>query len=109
MAMTPEGRPSSLRAPLSPARQSRLKIGQGVGGPDGCIDAGAATLYLDHPLVRKAIHVDIPAIGSREWHICGINGGGYQSNFGSLLPCVNSHNALASKKMVFFCCCCCWW
>ena len=58
MAMDESARPGALRAPLSESRAARL--GGQAGGPDGCIDASAAKIYLDHPEVRKAIHVDVP-------------------------------------------------
>ena len=69
MDMEKGARPADYRAPLSAARGARF--GAGVGGPDGCIDAGAAKAYLDVPEVRKAIHVDVPAKNGKEWMICG--------------------------------------
>lgn len=71
----------SLRAPATGAL-GLSRLGSGVGGPDGCIDAGAATAYLDHPSVQAAIHVTEAKV--KQWHICG--GVNYNSNFGSLLP-----------------------
>lgn len=65
MAMDESARPSSLRAPLDAARAARF----GDSGPNGCIDASAAKLYLDHPTVRKAIHVDVPQKNG-EGHCC---------------------------------------
>lgn len=53
MSMDENGRKvSTPRAPLSTARKAFWDRA-GLGGPDGCIDAGAATQYLDHPEVRK--------------------------------------------------------
>jgi serine carboxypeptidase-like clade 1 len=52
-----------------------------LGGPDGCIDAGAATKYLDNAIVQKALHV---SVAKKAWHICG--GIQYTSDSGSLLP-----------------------
>jgi carboxypeptidase C (cathepsin A) len=69
----------ALRAPLQDGREW-----VGEGGPDGCIDASAAKLYLDSPVVRKAIHVDVPQKNGKDWAICG--GIQYRSDFGSLLP-----------------------
>jgi len=100
MAMDEGKSHTSLRAPLSPTRQ-RLWDRAGLTGPDGCIDAGAATLYLDHPEVRKAIHVDVADVADRPWHICGINGGGYSSDFGSLLPYYKSTLIPSIRVLIF--------
>ena len=80
MAMGDDGKPvaSHWRAPPDTALQGL--VGR-VGGPDGCIDAKAAAVYLDHPAVQKAIHV---SKANKQWHICG--GIHYQSDKGSLLP-----------------------
>jgi len=68
------------RAPAS-SRSLQRALDAGVGGPDGCIDAGAATVYLDNPIVQNALHV---AVAKKAWHICG--GIQYSSDSGSLLP-----------------------
>lgn len=54
MSMDENGKKVSTthRAPVTGARKTLWDKSQ-LGGPDGCIDAGAATLYLDHPEVRK--------------------------------------------------------
>jgi serine carboxypeptidase-like clade 1 len=80
MAMDDDGKPlpSHWRAPPDAALQSL--VGK-VGGPDGCINAKAAAIYLDHPDVQKAIHV---TKANKMWHICG--GVDYHSDKGSLLP-----------------------
>ena len=70
--------PTHLRAPLDVATASLLGR---LGGPDGCINAGAATLYLDNAEVQKAIHV---TQAKKQWHICG--GVDYTSTKQSLLP-----------------------
>ena len=70
--------PTHLRAPLDVATASLLGR---VGGPDGCINAGAATLYLNNAEVQKAIHV---TQAKKQWHICG--GVDYTSTKQSLLP-----------------------
>lgn len=69
-----------LRAPAT-GIMAKGRLGAGSGGPNGCIDAGAATKYLDHPAVKEAIHV---AVAKKDWHICG--GIQYEENFPSLLP-----------------------
>ena len=56
-----------FRAPLD-ASTSSLLSRAGLGGPDGCINAGAATLYLNNPTVQDAIHV---SVAEKKWHICG--------------------------------------
>eukprot|EP00037_Helgoeca_nana_P001857 m.29993 g.29993 ORF g.29993 m.29993 type:complete len:490 (+) comp12178_c0_seq1:7913-9382(+) len=102
MSMDENGKKVSTthRAPVTGARKTLWDKSQ-LGGPDGCIDAGAATLYLDHPEVRKAIHVDVEGVGSRPWHICGINGGGYSSDFGSLLPYYKSTLIPKIRVLIF--------
>jgi hypothetical protein len=57
MAMDEAARPASLRAPLDAARAARF----GDGGPDGCIDASAAKLYLDNVRPRHATPSPPPA------------------------------------------------
>lgn len=60
MSMDENGRKvSTPRAPLSTARKAFWDRA-GLGGPDGCIDAGAATQYLDHPEVRKVQQRALP-------------------------------------------------
>ena len=60
------GMETHLRAPLNAALLAAG--GLKVGGPDGCINAAAAAMYLDHPAVQKAIHV---GRAHKMWHICG--------------------------------------
>jgi serine carboxypeptidase-like clade 1 len=80
MAMDDDGTipPTHWRAP--PDATLRDLVGR-VGGPDGCINAKAAAIYLDHPDVQAAIHV---TQAKKPWHICG--GVEYHSDQGSLLP-----------------------
>ena len=60
------GTETHLRAPLNAALLAAG--GLKVGGPDGCINAAAAAMYLDHPAVQTAIHV---GRAHKMWHICG--------------------------------------
>jgi len=83
------------RAPFSDDRAKRF----GSGGPDGCIDAGAAKKYLDVVAVRKALHVDVPAKNGKDWAICG--GVEYHSDFGSLLPHYKKTLIPAIKVLIF--------
>ena len=49
-----------LRRPLEQGEENVLL---GPNGPDACLDAGAATAYLNHPAVKQALHVP-PACNS---------------------------------------------
>jgi len=68
------------RAPATGRSLARV-LDNGLGGPDGCIDAGAATKYLNTDAVQAALHV---AVAKKSWVICG--GIHYSSDSGSLLP-----------------------
>ena len=49
---------SVLRAPATSKSLQRVLDGKNrLGGPDGCINAGAATKYLDNKIVQDALHV----------------------------------------------------
>ena len=54
------------RAPASSQSLQRALDAGILGGPDGCINAGAATIYLDNPTVQAALHV---AVAKKSWHI----------------------------------------
>ena len=54
------------RAPIGEQSHSLERvIAAGLGGPDGCIDAGAATKYLDNSIVQTALNV---AVAKKSWH-----------------------------------------
>jgi carboxypeptidase C (cathepsin A) len=84
-----------LRAPAT-GLLAKSKLGGGLGGPNGCIDAGAATQYLKLPAVKAAIHVTAAA---KDWHICG--GIDYTSDFGSLLPYYKSTLIPKIRVLIF--------
>jgi len=73
---------STANGQRAPATGSLARVlDNGLGGPDGCIDAGAATKYLNTPAVQAALHV---TAAKKKWVICG--GVEYTSDSGSLLP-----------------------
>jgi len=75
----------SRRRPLNDIEALLLGANDGgVLGPVGCIDAGAASAYLNQESVRKAIHV-APASLIGNWSIC-TNKITYGFTMGSLLP-----------------------
>lgn len=80
----PQGRDGKpiLRRPLEEGEEFLF----GPNGPDACIDAGAATAYLNRPEVKQALHVP-PAFDRTigKWVLC-TNKLLYSRNQPSLLP-----------------------
>lgn len=83
----------NLRAPLD---AGLAPMAGRLGGPDGCIDAGAASAWLNHPAVKKAIHV---TAANKDWQICG--GIQYSEDQGSLLPVYKSELIPQIRVLIF--------
>eukprot|EP00055_Hartaetosiga_balthica_P000271 m.136129 g.136129 ORF g.136129 m.136129 type:complete len:460 (-) comp10451_c0_seq1:126-1505(-) len=81
------------------SRRPVTKLEQSIGGPEECIDAGAATFYLNLDNVRDALHVKSAAsIGN--WSICSgkID---YHVTQHSLMPAYNTTIIPAIRVLIF--------
>jgi len=75
-------RPALLRRPLEQGEDFLV----GPNGPDACIDAGAATTYLNRPEVKAALHIPAAFDATiNRWQLC-TNRLLYTRNQPSLLP-----------------------